>query len=107
MGRRIPFAFLNKMQETFKESGMAESVKQAKTQSLNADYQAFRNDIRDLVVKYNSPNADPVTRRNLGYAPKKAWSVHERANFQIACWNDDLRCQCKFQFCGSGFSATT
>lgn len=60
MGRRIPFAFLDKVQETFKEQFSAETIKAASAQSLQSDYQDFRSDIRDLMAKYNSPNADRV-----------------------------------------------
>jgi len=60
MGRRIPFAFLDKVQESFKEQFSAETIKAADAQSLMSDYQAFRSDIRDLMAKYNSPNADRV-----------------------------------------------
>merc|ERR1712113_820448 len=61
MGRRIPFAFLQELVQTFKEKHQPSLVRMATDQSLSTDYQAFKDEIQTTMQRCNSPNADRIT----------------------------------------------
>lgn len=57
MGRRLPFALLASMQETFNQWYTQNQVAEAVAHGMQSE---FQGEIRILIDKYNSPNADRV-----------------------------------------------
>mmetsp|Transcript_3075 Transcript_3075/g.4803 ORF Transcript_3075/g.4803 Transcript_3075/m.4803 type:complete len:227 (+) Transcript_3075:161-841(+) len=58
MGRRIPFGFLGAVQDAFKQQYSDSQVQCAIAYGMQG---AFRDHLKELMEKYNSPDADRVT----------------------------------------------
>merc|ERR1712023_523922 len=57
LGRRIPFGFLGAVQEAFKQEYSEERVSVAIAYEMQGD---FRENLKSLMEKYNSPDVDRV-----------------------------------------------